>query len=545
MTLESLREDMHRLTEDEKSGLEIELKFELSASDVRTLCRAPALKALMVAPPRTKTLRATYFDTPDNLLAARELSLRVRKESRRHVQCLKAMAPSAPSAPSARCENITGFARLEWEWPVPGPCLDYSLLRDDADIMALLEGIDFSQLCAVYSTDIKRQSRELRTPGGALIQCEIDQGRVLAGTPEAPLEAPVRELELELTSGDEAELLATATLITSLVPARLSARTKAQRGQVLASGRGHEWVKAQMPKLAKGASAEEVLRTSVMSGLKHLMANEDCVLTRGHIEGVHQMRVALRRIRSVITTYKKLLPEGSFEHLSQGLKEAGSALSNARDWDVFLDEVLTNVENGFDQDPALAVMRKRALGKQEQAYRAVEGLIHSEDYAKLLTQTLVWVASSAWRRAERDGEETDTLQIPATKVAQHILSKRHKNVLKAGKGLKSLTVEQRHRLRITLKKARYAAEFFAEIYPDKKTKPYLKPLKILQESLGHLNDLAAAERLMGELIADGGDGADLHRASGMVEGWFMHAQHTREKDLQKGWKAFCAAKTFW
>lgn len=530
---------MHSRSKGEKSGLEIELKFELSGSDVRALCRAPALKEMMVAPARSKTLRATYFDTPDSLLAARELSLRVRKESRRYVQCLKAMAPITEG------ENATGFARLEWEWPLPGPCLDFSLLRNDADIMALLEGIELSQLGAVYSTDIKRQSRELHTPGGALIQCEIDQGRVLAGTHEAPLEAPVYELELELASGDEGELLATAGLIASLVPARLSARTKAQRGQTLASGRGHEWVKARMPKLVKGATAEEVLRTSVLSGLNHLMANEDCVLTRCHIEGVHQMRVALRRIRSVLTTYKKLLPKGSFEHLSHGLKQAGLALGTARDWDVFLDEVLTNVEHGFDQDPALTVMRRHAEDKQDQAYLNVFDLIHSQDYARLLTETLVWVASAAWRSGDRDDEGMDVLQIPATKVAQHILTKRHAHVLKAGKGLKGLSIEQRHMLRITLKKARYAAEFFAELYPPKKALPYLKALKSLQESLGHLNDLATAERLMGTLIADGGDMAALHRASGMVEGWFMHAQNQREKDLLKGWKAFRAAKTFW
>lgn len=518
---------MHSLSEGGKSGLEIELKFELSVSDVRTLARAPALKALMVAPPRTKTLRATYFDTPDHVLAARGLSLRVRKESRRYVQCLKA---------NAQGEGATGFARFEWEWPVPGPCLDFSLLRNDAEVMAVLQGIDLAQLGGVYTTDIKRQSRELHTKGGAVIQCEIDQGRVLTGDAEAP----VYELELELSSGEVNELLDTARMIVSLAPARLSPRTKAQRGQILARGQGHEWVKARMEKLAKGATAEDVLRTAVMSGLKHLMANEDCVLTRSHIEGVHQMRVALRRIRSVITTYKNLLPKGSFEHLSQGLKDTGSALSDARDWDVFLTEVLTNVENGFDQDPALAVMRKRAREKQVLAYRKVDDLIHSQDYAKLLTETLVWVASSAWRRADENA-----LQVPATKIAEHILTKRHERLLKTGKGLKSLTTEQRHLVRITLKKARYAAEFFAELYPRKKAQPYLRSVKVLQETLGHLNDLATAERLMGELTADGRESAALHRAAGMVEGWFMHAQKLREKDLLQAWKTFRATKPFW
>lgn len=510
----------------DQSKLEIELKFELTLADVRKLCRSPGFQSLQTARPRSKTLRATYYDTPDAKLTKRGISLRVRKESRRYVQCLKADAADA---------STTGFARHEWEWPVPGPDLDAALLRRNADIKALLKGVNLSKLDRVYGTDIKRQSRELRTPGGAVIACEIDQGRVFAGD----LEAPLIELELEQVSGDVRELLTTAQLIADVVPARLSQRTKAQRGFILARGTGHAWVKARNPKLSKKATAEDVLRSSVMEGLKHLIANEDCVLTRCHIEGVHQMRVALRRMRSVITTYKKLLPKGSYESLSQDLKDAGSALGPARDWDVFLDEVLTAVEVGLENDPALGVMRAYAERRLTQAYRDADALIHSHAYARLLSNALAWGALPDL--------SMPALNAPATQVAKAILAKRHERLLRVGKGLKTLTIEQRHMLRIAIKKARYAAEFFAELYPGKSAKPYVRSLKTLQESLGHLNDLATAERLMADLSRGvaGGDGAVLHRAAGMVEGWYMHAQTLREDDLIDAWRHFCETETFW
>ena len=55
-------------------------------------------------------------------------------------------------------------------------------------------------------------------------------------------------------------------------------------------------------------------------------------------------------------------------------------------------------------------------------------------------------------------------------------------------------------MRIALKKLRYAAEFFEASIGKKRTKPYLAALKELQDALGHLNDVAVAERLIGGLI---------------------------------------------
>lgn len=514
-------------------GLEVELKFELNITQVRKLSRLPALKAMQTARPRSKVLRATYYDTPDGNLATRNLALRVRKEGRSFVQCLKSKADD---------HAAVGFARNEWEWTVPGPDLNASLLRADPDIKALFKGIGFSKLTPIYATDIRRQTRELHTPGGSVVLCELDQGRVFLGDTDYP----VCELELELKSGDICDLMNVAHVISEGIAGRLSNRTKAYRGFVLSQGGRHDWVKANHPPLPKQISAEDVLRISVMEGLQHLIANEDCVLSRCDIEGVHQMRIALRRMRSVITTYKKLLPKGSYEDLSQRLKDAGSTLGPARDWDVFLDEILGAVATGFEHDPDLELIRLRALERQKQAYVEADKMINSPEYARLLTDALLWVGHCAWRDGQKGGHARK-LAAPATNIAKEILAKRHERLLKAGRRLQHLSIEQRHMLRIAIKKARYAAEFFADLYPSKITKSYIRSLKGLQQSLGHLNDLATAERLMADLTrsARGEPARQLHRAAGMVEGWYMHAQTLREDDLLNAWKRFRKAKAFW
>lgn len=510
-------------------ALEIELKFEVTSAQLRRLTRSERFKALQKDRPRSTTLRATYFDTPDFKLARRKLALRVRQQGRQFVQCLKAQSDDGGGV---------GFARHEWEWTVLGEVLNTEVLRAEPPIKALFKGISQNALAPIYATDIKRQSRDLHTPGGALVRCDIDQGRVYLGA----LESTVCEMELELVSGPVEELFRIAAMIADIVPVRLSNRTKSGRGEVLAQGRSR-WVCAQHPALPKKASAADVLRISLSEGLQHLLSNEDCVLHRCHTEGVHQMRIAFRRMRSVIATYIRLLPKGCYEVLSQGLKNAGNGLGPARDWDVFLNEIIGPVAVGFEHDADLLHMTVRATARQDEAYAQAEVMIRSPEYAQVLSQAVVWLGMAAWQ-----GEGgSKKLTKPAARIAKDILERRHTRLLKVGRGLKYMSIDQRHRLRIAIKKARYAAAFFAELYPAKTTKPYLQALKNLQENLGHLNDLATAERLMSELItAERGVGVHkLIRAAGRVEGWFMHAQSLREDDLKTTWTHFKKAKTFW
>ena len=87
------------------------------------------------------------------------------------------------------------------------------------------------------------------------------------------------------------------------------------------------------------------------------------------------------------------------------------------------------------------------------------------------------------------------LDRPIVEFATHLLGKRQRKALKRGQQFEQLSAEERHRLRIALKKLRYATEFFEALYPKKHTKPYLAALKDLQDGLGHLNDVAVAQRL--------------------------------------------------
>ncbi len=516
---------MAKAQHSQASGLEVELKFELTCDDVRRLLRSKAFKALRPGKSTRQTMRATYYDTPDLKLSQRGASLRVRKEGRSFVQCVK----STPDK-----DEASGFARHERQWPLANAQLVPTLLKNDAALKPLFKGGVLKNLQPIFSTEIQRQTRALTLPGGARVRCDIDQGRIVCGEREVP----VHEMELELVSGDVTQLLDLAGTVTDVVPARLSARSKAYRGYTLYAGQGDPWVRAEPLALAPKPTAKDVLSSAMHAGLHHLIRNEDCVLSRANIEGVHQMRVAMRRMRSAITTYKRLLVPGTFEDLAAALQTAGDALGPARDWDVFLDEVLTPIEAAFDDGAPLAALRERAERRRVAAYRQADALIASDAYAQLLTQILHWTGP---------GLEQQHLDTPAPRVAADVLARRHAHVLKAGKGLASLAEDKRHHLRIEVKKARYAAEFFAPLYTAKKSRAYIRALRALQDGLGHLNDLANAERMMGGVLkgARGANVKPLAIAAGMVEGWYAHAQSAREEELLKAWKTFTRQKTFW
>ena len=146
-----------------------------------------------------------------------------------------------------------------------------------------------------------------------------------------------------------------------------------------------------------------------------------------------------------------------------------------------------------------------------------------------------WAVSKDESAAERER--------PLTDFAADVLQARHRKPIKRGRNLEDLDAGQLHRLRIQMKKLRYAAEFFAGLYEKEAADDYLSAVAKLQALLGTLNDIASAQR-MAQAIRDASDGGALEGV-GLLRGWCAaYAQATRER-LPKAWKRFEKRDTFW
>jgi len=187
-----------------------------------------------------------------------------------------------------------------------------------------------------------------------------------------------------------------------------------------------------------------------------------------------------------------------------------------------------------------------ARARRGAAYEQVRAAFATARYTALLLQIGRLVESRTWQET-LEPEAAQRLGEPARILASRLLSDRYRKVRKRGRGFGKLSAHDRHRLRLGVKKLRYAAECFRSLFEGEATPGYLKGLSRLQDSLGHLNDVATASDLLKEF--DGHDGspqaAALTRASGLIVGWYKRGTGELESKLRKQWKQFKADTPFW
>ena len=136
---------------------------------------------------------------------------------------------------------------------------------------------------------------------------------------------------------------------------------------------------------------------------------------------------------------------------------------------------------------------------------------------------------------------------PITALADRLIAKRFKKVRKDGKRFAELTVEQKHQLRIDVKRLRYAIDFFSSLYAPKRVKAFIGHLQKLQDGLGYMNDLAVAEGLIKRLVetAEAGSVDAIRHAGALVLGWHTHAGLEASKSLAEDVKELVDSKPFW
>src|SRR5262249_55150867 len=145
----------------------------------------------------------------------------------------------------------------------------------------------------------------------------------------------------------------------------------------------------------------------------------------------------------------------------------------------------------------LAALAVTARERRGAAYEQVRTAFTSHRYTGLLLQVSRLIESRAWQES-LDPQAAQRLGEPARIIAAQLLTDRYRRVRKRGRGFGDLSARDRHRLRLGVKKLRYAAECFRSLFEGVATPGYLKSLSRLQDGLGHLNDVETARALLKE-----------------------------------------------
>jgi triphosphatase len=362
------------------------------------------------------------------------------------------------------------------------------------------------------------------------IRLDLEKGSAKAGRRRANFHRAVLELE----KGKPEDLARLVSRLAEIAPSQLEIFS----GGALIDGaekRRPAPRKSRPIQLVRGALVRHTLRFVLLSCLDHFCVNLAVLGGGDPVEAVHQMRVALRRLRSAVGLFAPLLDAGELQRLKPELRWLGNTLGGVRDLDVFLSSIHAPVRQVFPKKKELAVLESGLRKVRNKRFR---------DMRRLMEQPrAVAVQAGVWAMAEGLSVSSSSAKLdgPVEAYAKGLLERRYAKIVKAGERFEQLSPEERHRLRIQAKKLRYASEFFLALFEEKPAKAYLAKLMRLLDALGHLNDLAVAHATLDAPP----DGKNHAKASAHVLGWHAERKEKLLIEARNAWRSFKATQPFW
>jgi triphosphatase len=500
--------------------VEIELKLSLPQDALAALQRHPLLNGDGVEKCAPCRLVSTYFDTDDRALLKAGFGLRIRENDGQRVQTLKAAGVGSGAA----------SFRNEWDWPVESNAPDLPIMGPVPGMADLLPHLETS-LRPIFTTDFTRTAF-IMTQDDAVIELAIDVGAIRSCRDEASGSGSILELELELKSGAAASLYHLALALMRTIPLRIETISKAERGYRMLDGSVPEPVKSNVPAFDLNMTGRDALQSLIGEGLHHLLANR-APTEAGDPEGLHQMRVALRRLRGVLMAFEPWLEPISTARFEDALKKLGQVMGDARDWDIFCLEVLPEALEAMPGSRR-GVLLDDATKERNNANTKLLTILSESKINALLLSLNAWSAAP---------DQDNALDARLSELAPAMLERLARKVMKNGKKAFSGSDHELHRLRKSLKKLRYIVDDIGYLYNEKAVRAYLKPCKHLQAALGDFNDAATAAQLCTRLADD--DRIDLLPMLQRVWDWSAQQKDRALRHAESVWDDFITADPFW
>ncbi len=519
------------IEEMKPESTEIQLRFLLEPAAIARMKETGLGGAAMSRPVREIERSAVYFDGTGHPLSQSGITLRVEKTGRHYTQRLESRIGGLGAAALCRVWQT----RLSNSAPVLSGI-------DDQGLRRALAGYTGDRLQPVYRAKVDRTTHLLTLKDGGEVTADLDIGEITAGSARRP----ISELVLRFGADARQSPFDLALQMLREEPLRIAPESLAEQGLALLSERTPESHRADKFDLSRDATVEDALSHTVQHCLDHLLANQACVLDTEDPEGIHQMRVALRRFRSALRLFRELLPEEQYTWLNEELKFFTDEMAAARDWDVFSEEIVAPAAQGVSDETPFQVLRERISTQRNRSRHRARNAVLSKRYTEFILRLSAWLAGRAWRNQPLTKEAAQLFE-PIGAFAAGKLTRSNRQVSKAGRKFEALSVPERHQMRIKVKRLRYTTDFFGAVFPCKALKPYRENLASLQDALGYLNDVAVAEELVAR-SCQGVRGKALDHcrfAGGVIIGWHSRALADSEQRLIRNVEKFISSKPFW
>lgn len=264
--------------------------------------------------------------------------------------------------------------------------------------------------------------------------------------------------------------------------------------------------------------AVDLLRQLLIDDLAHIKYWRPVAIAAKDTEGVHQVRVSLRRMRTVLSLYKPLLPHSFYKELNKNLKEFAHSLDRARDLDVLM------LCHQTQQDELPAAFFKALKAERRHAYKPVRKLLKGERFKKTMKRYRKWLEKKAWKR-KVNRSHAERLDDFAAKTLDSL----YQQVMRQTKTLDLNDENALHQLRISCKKLRYASEFFYDVFDPDASKDFVQHLKLVQDRLGDIHDF----HVHGEVYTDLSDAMADSKTHNVLHQMIMQRRDNSEQ-LKQG-----------
>jgi CHAD domain-containing protein len=241
----------------------------------------------------------------------------------------------------------------------------------------------------------------------------------------------------------------------------------------LAKGSGPQAVAATTVAVTRGMSAGRAFQTIGWNALVHAVGNLGLVIARGDPAAIHQLRVAIRRMRAALSLFGRdlLAQDDQAKALRKELHEVALLLSPARDLHV--------LARGMGEPPH-ALLRAEAV-----ATARAQQALSEHRFQSLWLRFALWLEVGAYLNSPMAGAAVEPL---AASMIEH----QRKAIRGARKHLSHMSDGALHDLRKDVKKLRYSASFFNRWIKSRVARAHQEALEQVQDALGDIQDTASA-----------------------------------------------------
>ena len=461
---------------------------------------------------RRENLEARYYDTEEHDLQKARFAYRIRQEGGKWVAAVKGSGTSAGGL----------HRRQEWEAFISEPAAGIEPFLELPVGEELAKLVGDKPLLPLFITLFERHTLTVSPSEGTTIEVAIDQGSVFT----EEVREPIQEVELELKEGSVAELLSFAASLAAEFPFLIETRSKYARGLNLAGLAKPEKNKERLVLDASDAVRGQS-RLILLAAVSAVLNAQGLLMEAPEErEQLHQFRITLRRMRSLLAFFRPLLAEAQAGVYEAELRQFGQAMGLLRETDVLWESWQEFVGAGQVRLSSPSWLEQVLAEQRSQQFEPIRQELVNGSGTALFLRIWSWLEQDdCWR----EGPDFSLKDFADARLADWLAG-----LLEYEKTLDFTNVQKVHELRIGIKKLRYVLEALVPALGSTAEEQAGK-MKKLQDALGDWRDTRLTEELTGKLLV-GKSSRALQREAGMLIGWQAREIVCRQNEAERRWR---------